>query len=206
MQIINLFPGSYNSNCYILVHNGQALVIDPSASAKAILERVQKEGAELTGILLTHGHFDHILSLDTLRDATGAPAYLHPADHSLLGDGQKNAFSLFFGQDRVWRPAEREACEGDTIPLGNASVAVLHTPGHTAGSVCYLAGGTLLTGDTLFSDTFGRYDLYSGDLDALKASLRRLSTLDGSLTICPGHNESAPLSRACTVVSRMLRL
>ena len=206
MKVIPICPGAAMANCYLIEHEGHALIVDPCVTVAAILRAVELEGAVLEGILLTHGHFDHILSLDTLRDATGAPAYLHPADHTLLGDGQKNAFSLFFGQDRVWRPAEREACERDTIPLGDASVAVLHTPGHTAGSVCYLAGDTLLTGDTLFSDTFGRYDLYSGDLDALKASLRRLSTLDGSLTICPGHNESAPLSRACTVVSRMLRL
>ena len=96
MQIINLFPGSYNSNCYILVHGGEAFVIDPSASAKSILARVEQEGATLKGILLTHGHFDHIVSIDTLRQKTGAPVLIHEDDMELPGDSHKNAFYDFF--------------------------------------------------------------------------------------------------------------
>ena len=93
MKIINLFPGSYNSNCYILVHGGEALVIDPSASAKSILARVEQEGATLKGILLTHGHFDHIVSIDTLRRACQVPLMIHKEDAEMLEDGVKNAFS-----------------------------------------------------------------------------------------------------------------
>ena len=84
MKIINLFPGSYNSNCYILIHNGKALVIDPSASAKSILARVAQEGATLTGILLTHGHFDHIVSIDTLRRACQVPLMIHKEDAAAM--------------------------------------------------------------------------------------------------------------------------
>ena len=96
MKILNVCEGSWASNCYALISGSHALVIDPSASAKAILEILESEGATLDGILLTHGHFDHILSLDTLRDKTGAPAYIHCEDAIMLTDGKKNGFFELF--------------------------------------------------------------------------------------------------------------
>ena len=206
MKIIPICPGSAMANCYLIEHEGHALVTDPCVTVSAILHAAEIAGAVLDGILLTHGHFDHVLTLDTLRDATDIPAYIHASDQILLPDGEKNAFALFFGQDRAFRPAERTLKDGDRIPLGQAFVEVIHTPGHTAGSVCYRAGDQLLTGDTLFADSFGRYDLYSGDLNTLKTSLRRLSAIDPSLTIFPGHGESVPLGTACDTVRRMLHL
>ena len=206
MKVIPVCPGSAMANCYLLVHGSHALVVDPCVTVSGILRAAQTEGATLEGILLTHGHFDHILTLDALRDAAGIPAYIHDADQQLLPDGQKNAFALFFGQDRAFRPAEHSLRDGDLIPLGDAAIEVIHTPGHTGGSVCYRAGDILLTGDTLFADTFGRYDLFSGDLNTLKASLRRLAALDPNLTLHPGHGASALLGDACACVSRILHL
>ena len=206
MKIIPICPGSAMANCYLIEHEGHALVVDPCVTVSAILNAAQAVGAQLDGILLTHGHFDHILTLDTLRDATGIPAYIHQADQILLSDGEKNAFALFFGQDRAFRSAEKSVTDGERIPLGQAYVEVIHTPGHTAGSVCYRAGDELLTGDTLFADSFGRYDLYSGDLNTLKGSLSRLAALDPTLTIFPGHGHSVPLGTACDTVCRILHL
>ena len=206
MKIIPICPGSAMANCYLIEHEGHALVVDPCVTVSAILNTAQSANAQLDGILLTHGHFDHILTLDTLRDATGIPAYIHQADQILLPDGEKNAFALFFGQDRAFRSAEKSVTDGERIPLGQAYVEVIHTPGHTAGSVCYRAGDELLTGDTLFADSFGRYDLYSGDLNTLKGSLRRLAALDPTLTIFPGHGHSVPLGTACDTVCRILHL
>lgn len=206
MKVIPVCPGSAMANCYLIEHDGHALVVDPCVTVSAILNAAQSANAQLDGILLTHGHFDHILTLDTLRDATGIPAYIHQADQILLPDGEKNAFALFFGQDRAFRSAEKSVTDGERIPLGQAYVEVIHTPGHTAGSVCYRAGDELLTGDTLFADSFGRYDLYSGDLNTLKGSLRRLAALDPTLTIFPGHGHSVPLGTACDTVCRILHL
>ena len=206
MKVIPICPGSAMANCYLIVHDGHTLVVDPCVTVAAIRRAAEHEGAVLDGILLTHGHFDHILTLDSLRDALGIPAYIHAADQVMLPDGEKNAFALFFGQDRAFRPAERDLTDGDRIPLGQAYVEVIHTPGHTAGSVCYRAADSLLTGDTLFADSFGRYDLYSGDLTTLKASLRRLSAMESTLTIYPGHGESASLISACAVSRRLLQL
>lgn len=206
MKVIPVCPGSAMANCYLLVHHSHALVIDPCVSVSGILRAADAAEATLEGILLTHGHFDHVLTLDTLRDTLHIPAYIHEADQQLLPDGQKNAFALFYGQDRAFRRAEQSLRDGDRIPLGDATVEVIHTPGHTGGSVCYRAGNSLLTGDTLFADTFGRYDLFSGDLDTLKASLRLLAALDSNLTLYPGHGERAPLGEACARVRRILHL
>lgn len=204
MNVIPICPGSAMANCYLITHSTHALVVDPCVSTDAILRAAQDAGTVLEGILLTHGHFDHILTLDSLRDALPIPSYIHEKDQELLPDGQKNAFAVFFGKDRAFRPAERTLQDGDFIALGDGQITVLHTPGHTAGSVCYLAGGAILTGDTLFADTFGRYDLYSGDVNALRASLRRLSDLDPTLTLYPGHGEDTTLGKACAGVQRLL--
>lgn len=201
MQIINLFPGSYNSNCYILINRGEALVIDPSASAKSIVERVQKEGATLKGILLTHGHFDHIVSIDTLRRICPVPLMIHKEDAEMLEDGVKNAFSLFFGQNISYAPAEQLLQGGDKINLGGTDIEVIHLPGHSKGSVCYYVPGEqiMFTGDLLFADTYGRADLHGGNAFTLRTSLCALRQYPKDVTIYPGHGESSRLGRALDI-------
>lgn len=201
MKIINLFPGSYNSNCYILVHGGEALVIDPSASAKSILARVAEQGAVLKGILLTHGHFDHIVSIDTLRRACQVPLMIHKEDAEMLEDGVKNAFSLFFGQDISYEPAQRLLEHGDKIQLGGMDVEVVHLPGHSKGSVCYYIPGerTMFTGDLLFAQGYGRADLHGGNAFTLRTSLCALRKYPKNITIYPGHGEAALLGNALDV-------
>lgn len=197
MEIYNLFPGSFGSNCYLLISGNQAAVIDPSADAEKILQKSAEHGATLQYILLTHGHFDHICSLDTLREKTGIPAYIHKGDADMPSDSHKNAFSIFFGQERIYRVPEKTLTEGDVLPLGEEQIRVLHTPGHTEGSVCYLCGeNILITGDTLFDRGFGRYDLYGGDPYKLRNSLARLATLDRSLIIYAGHGSPTDLGDA----------
>ncbi len=199
MRIVNLFPGSYGSNCYLLESDGHALVVDPSAAASAILRRAEADGCVLDGVLLTHGHFDHIMSVDTLRDAVpGLPVCIHANDAPMLTDGDKNGFAFFFHKERVWRGADRLLSHGETLSVGTATLRVVHTPGHSPGSVCFLSeeDGLLLTGDTLFADGIGRWDLWGGNPDTLRASIASLHALDGSLTIYPGHGEDAKLHRA----------
>lgn len=198
MTITNLFPGSFASNCYLAEDNGQAVIIDPSASAASILRRLKEDGCEPVGILLTHGHFDHVMSLDTLRQHADIKAYMHKDDAPMLPDGTKNAFTLFFGQDKAYAPADGYLAEGDTFKVGNAVLKVIHTPGHSPGSVCYLCeeAGILITGDTLFADNIGRCDLWGGSHTAIMQSLKRLRALDGNLTIHPGHGDTSKLSRA----------
>ena len=199
MQIINLFPGSYGSNCYLVEDNGHALIIDPSASAASILRRLKEDGCTPDAILLTHGHFDHIMSIDTLRQAEpGLKVYIHTDDAPMPGDGKKNAFGLFFGQDRTWQDADVLMEDGQTISVGNATFRVIHTPGHSPGSVCFLCEeeGVMITGDTLFADNIGRCDLWEGSHAVMRKTLQGLRSYDGSLTIYPGHGGTNTLGKA----------
>ena len=199
MRIQNLFPGSYGSNCYLVEDSGEALIIDPSAAASAILRRLREDGCTPVGILLTHGHFDHIMSVDTLRQAEPAlKVYIHEADAPMLTEADKNGFSFFFRQDRVWKAADVLLKDGDEIRVGNATFTVVHTPGHSPGSVCYLCAseGILFTGDTLFADNIGRCDLWGGSYATIRQSLKRLRDYDGGLTILPGHGDTNKLSKA----------
>ena len=199
MQIINLFPGSYGSNCYLVEDSGHALIVDPSTSAAAILRRLREDGCTADAVLLTHGHFDHIMSIDTLRGAEeGLQVLIHEADAPMLTDGQKNAFALFFGQERVWKDADVLLRDGQTITVGNAVFRVLHTPGHSPGSICLLCEeeGVLITGDTLFADNIGRCDLWEGSHAVMRKTLQALRDLPGDLTIYPGHGGTNVLSRA----------
>ncbi len=196
MRVVGIGEHSFGANCYAVISDSHALVVDPTVSVSAILSAVSAEGAVLEGIILTHGHFDHVVSLDTLRDATGIPAYIHEDDAELLTDGKKNAFSTFFGKERIWRAAEHTLYDGDVIPLGNETVKVIHTPGHTQGSVCYLCGDTLITGDTLFSNNIGRTDLYGGSSELLAESLKLLRAFDPQLKICAGHGPDGILGEA----------
>lgn len=205
MHIQQLPGGSpYASDCWLLTtDSGHAAVIDPSAAAPVILRAVREAfpdgNGQLDAILLTHGHFDHITAVDALRQAVpGVPVYIHTADASMLTDGTRNASALFFGTADVYAPADRLLQDGDSIRLGDEVLSVLHTPGHSPGSVCYLntADGTLFTGDTLFAFGIGRCDLWGGDSAAMRQSLRRLGSLPRTLRIFPGHGETAVLGAA----------
>ncbi len=201
LEIFNLYPGSYNSNCYVLIDTDSlgvkhAAVIDPSADSGDIIRFIEDKNAILDFILLTHGHFDHIMSLEMLRNRSNAPVYIHKNDAEMLSDGEKNAYKLFFGGDMVCRSADSLLSDRDIIKLGDREVSVISTPGHSMGSVCYLADDMLITGDTLFALGYGRCDLYGGDGKVLFASLLSLSKLDPELTIYPGHGNSEKLGNA----------
>ncbi len=199
MKIVNLYPGSWCSNCYLVENGNHAVIIDPSAPADMILSRLQKDGVTLDAILLTHGHFDHILSADSLRDRLPElKMFLHKNDAELPPDPYKNAYALLCGAEQGWRPAEQLLSAGDCMTVGETHFTVLHTPGHTRGSVSFLfeEEGVLFTGDTLFADNIGRFDLYGGDGKRLFETLHELSRLSPTLTIYPGHGGTAPLGEA----------
>lgn len=204
MRIVPVGAESFGANTYLIVSKNEALVVDPALTASAILEAVRAEDAHPVGILLTHGHFDHMLGMDTLRATYPLEVYLHEEDAEMLSDGKKNAFSLFFHKDRSFGEADRLLRDGDEIPLGEEFVRVIHTPGHTKGSSCFLCGNALITGDTLFADTYGRCDLWGGSIEMLSASLASLHSLDGSMMIYPGHGHPERLGNALDSVAYLL--
>ena len=198
MEIIALPTMGFTSNCYI-VHNGkEAFVVDPSISEKKITSKLNEKGLSLKGILLTHGHFDHIWRAQELRNQTNAPLYVHELDNEMLTDSNKNAYRTFTGNDFTVEKADVLLHGGDTVSLGDEKIKVLHTPGHTRGSVCYDTGDSLLSGDTIFAQGFGRYDLYGGDLSALRSSLEMLTKMAETENrwLYSGHGESSTLRQA----------
>ena len=194
MDILNLTPGGFASNCYLVKCGNDAVLIDCTADAHRVSEALGD--AKLHAILLTHGHFDHMLTVSRMQRELSAPLYLHARDAEFPTDARKNAFAAFFPQDVTYPPADHLLCGGECLTFGTLSVHVTHVPGHTGGCVLYRIGEALFTGDTIFSAGFGRTDLYGGDEVALRTSLALLHTLPPTLTIYPGHGESALLGDA----------
>ena len=206
MKIFTVCPKSFASNTYLLVSGSSAIVIDPSVSIDAIEKRLAEQNATLIGALLTHGHFDHIVSIDTLRERYDVPVYIHSNDACMLTDGNLNGFYLFFERDCIHSPADILFEDGETISVGEESLTVLHTPGHSQGSSCFIfkdeqGAPTIITGDTLFSNSVGRCDLYGGNVSELRKSIEKLSRFNRDTIIYPGHGESSTLGCALDSVS-----
>lgn len=193
MDIIKLDSRGFASNTYILVSGQDAAVVDPSAPLSEIKARLGS--LKLRFILLTHGHFDHILTLDSLRAAFHAKVLIHENDAKLLSDPSINA-SEFFGMEFASLGADEVICNGDVIALCKDEIKVISTPGHTPGSVCYDCGSDIICGDTLFSSGYGRYDLPGGDPRVLFNSLSMLSSINYNPMIHPGHGASVHLNDA----------
>lgn len=184
-QMKALTVGSLGTCCYILWAEGEAgcAVIDPGGEAARIREACA--GRKIQAILLTHGHFDHIRAVEELaRD--GAEIIIHREDAPMLTDPEMNAGWLA-GERVVAPPATRTVREGDQLTCAGVDFTVLHTPGHTPGSVCYQTGRWLFTGDTLFHGGYGRTDLPGGSTRQMADSLRRLTPLAHQYDIFPGH-------------------
>ena len=183
MKLTSLTVGSIETNCYIIYDekSKSAVVIDPSDEASLVQARLDALGLELRAILLTHAHFDHGGDLGRLLAKRSVPVYCHPADRALpswLTHGLK------------W---SEELSEGQSLDFDGLRFTVLHTPGHTPGSVCFRCGDWLFAGDTLFAGSCGRTDLPGGSWKEMAASLRRLAALEGNAAVYPGHGEPTTL-------------
>lgn len=176
--------GNMDVNAYIVWDSkrNDAVVIDPGAEPDAI--RLALRGKMLKAILLTHGHVDHIGAVSALREG-GVPVYIHKKDADMLTNPNLSLASML-GLPASQGEADFDLTEG-VMELCGLTVSVLHTPGHTPGSVCFLIDNVLFSGDTLFEGGVGRTDLPGGDDKALKASLSRLIQMDPVTAVCPGH-------------------
>ena len=201
MQILQICPKSFASNTYLLISDDSAFVIDPSVSVDAIIENAKKFNASLKGVLLTHGHFDHIFSIDTLRERLDIPVYIHFEDAPMLTDGKINGSYTLFQREFIHNPADQFLTDNQEISLGNEFIKVLNTPGHSKGSCCFIISTddsktAIITGDTLFADSVGRCDLYGGSIQELSISIKRLHALDKNALIYPGHGNITSLREA----------
>ena len=194
----HLGVGPLQCNCYIVgdPEAKQAIVIDPGDDADALVASLNARGLQVTAIVATHAHFDHVLAAERLRELTGAPFYLHDADRPLL-DWLQESGRYFLGLELGPPPeVDSSAGEGDRLVAGAVELEVLHTPGHSPGSISLIAPGVVFSGDTLFAGSVGRTDLPGGDTDALvKAVKAKLFPLGEEIHVLPGHGPATTLGR-----------
>lgn len=191
MKLESLTVGLIGTNCYLLWDESAgnaAAIVDPGGSADLILNKIKQEKLDVKMILLTHGHFDHVMGVpDLLAAYPDLPVYITETDYPEARDGGQ------FGYRMGEVSSVQFYDEGDTVELGGLKIDVLRTPGHTPGSVTLRVEDVLLTGDTLFCGSCGRTDFPGGSYADMQRSLKRLADLPGDYRVYPGHEGSTTL-------------
>ncbi|RCW43901.1 glyoxylase-like metal-dependent hydrolase (beta-lactamase superfamily II) [Halopolyspora algeriensis] len=208
MLVVGFPVGQLQANCYVLApaEGGRCVVVDPGQDAvEAVEERLRKHQLTPEGVLLTHGHFDHVFSAADLCRNHGIPAWVHPDDSYMLTDpgaalGPQGR-QLFEGVAVSAPPDIRELADGDRLDLAGIRFEAVHAPGHTGGSMLFGAesdegGRLLLSGDTLFAGAIGRTDLPGGDHERMLETLRSsVLTLEDETVVLPGHGPTTTIGR-----------
>lgn len=188
--------GPLGCNCFVVgdAVTRRAIVIDPGGDANRIAAGLKEKALVVTAIVATHAHFDHLVAAEALRELTGAPFYMHDADKPLL-DWYEESGRMFLGIELGPPPAvDTSATEGDVLAAGDVRLEVVHTPGHSPGSISLLAPGAVFSGDTLFAGSIGRSDLPGGDGDTLLGVIRsKLLALGDEVAVHPGHGPSTTI-------------
>lgn len=194
MLLVESFPvGAFQCNCTILAceKTKEALVVDPGGNPERILEVIRHYGLSVRAAVHTHAHLDHIAATRDIKEATGCAIHLHPGD-SFLYDGFAEQAAMFGWSVRPVLPVDKALAHQGSVEFGQRAAQVLHTPGHTPGSVCFHltdeGAHLLLAGDTLFRRSIGRTDLAGGDSQLIRRSIReRLFALPEDTHVIPGH-------------------
>ena len=189
MIIKKLTVGPIMANCFIVAcpETRQAAVIDPGDEVDRILMTLAQEQLTVAVIINTHGHFDHVGGNARLKQATGAPLLIHRLDAPMLNQ-LSSAASQWGMAAEDSPPPDRTIDEGDTVPFGNLSFGVIHTPGHTPGGISLYTDGSVFVGDTLFAGSIGRTDFPGGDYATLISSIQnKLFPLGDDVTVFTGH-------------------
>ncbi len=189
-MILDTLPtGPLEVNCYIIgcEKTRKAAVIDPGGDADKILDRLKQHGLDLVTIINTHGHFDHIGGNRDLMAATSAELLIHQDDRQLLDYAEEHAAAYGLQTEASPSPT-RELVGDEKLSVGELSLQVIHTPGHSPGGICLYVEDCLLVGDTLFAGSIGRTDLPGGDHQLLIAGIKeKLLPLPEATRVCPGH-------------------
>lgn len=198
MKIYTVPLGNLQTNCYVVAtEQGNAVLIDPGAQAEKLMEELEALGLTPVQILLTHAHFDHIGAVKALQQAYPALRLaLGAEDLDMFSDPDLNLSSRFAHvEDFAELRYDALLQDGDTVAVDELVFTAITTPGHTKGSLCYLLGDVIFSGDTLFRREVGRCDLYGGSFETIKESLRKLYALpNGDYTVYPGHGEPTTIA------------
>lgn len=196
MKITRIPGGPLPTNCYLLTDDvaGDTAVIDPGFESAELTNAVLAAGAEhVKLILLTHGHFDHIMGVAGIQRLTHAKICIYSDDMLFTTDNSLNLSSMMTSSRMEPFTADIALNDGDVIELGSLSIRVIYTPGHTIGSCCYLVENALFTGDTLMKCSCGRTDFPTGSYPQMLDSLEKLKNLEGDYHVYPGHESETTL-------------
>lgn len=193
IKIDKMILGMVMTNCYIVYdeESKKGFIVDPADNGEAIRDRVALHGIQIEGILLTHGHFDHIGAAKFLKESFNCDIYGSIDEKVILENPLNNLSSMYM--DQIVLHCDKYLKDKESFTIGNFNITTISTPGHTIGSVCYLVEHwgdfVLFSGDTLFKNSYGRYDFPTGDRFTLMKSIKeKLMILDDELLVLPGHN------------------
>lgn len=189
LKIHGLQVGMLETNCYLIEHTEthQALCVDPGGDAEKIIRYCKQYRIAIDRILLTHGHYDHIGAVNALVDTFGMKVWIHPDDVDMATNPELNLSSFIVAPYHIDSYLNYFE-EDELIMLGNQKIQVIHTPGHSPGSVCFLWNDYLISGDTLFRNSIGRSDFPGSDPELLIESIeQKLMPLDDRIQVYPGH-------------------
>lgn len=182
------------TNCCYLIDEatGKSAVTDPGDKSQALIEQIEKDGGKLEYVILTHGHYDHICYAKELAEKFDAKIVTGEKNNDFLSRPEWN-LSLKHGISLPAFSADILLKDGDTFMLGDTEIKYITTPGHTSGCGVYIFDDTIISGDTLFCESYGRTDLPTGNDENMILSLKKLKELDGDYRVIPGHGELTTL-------------
>ena len=187
MTVHSFTLGPLENNCFVVENDKRCIIIDVPMGIEPLIAFIKNRKLDPEAVLLTHGHFDHIGGLAELKQNRKIPIYIYRDDAPFLVDDDLNG-SVFFGFPGCSTPADKTFEDGQVLEIAGMKIKVLHTPGHTAGGVCFLIEKDLFAGDTLFNSGVGRTDLPGGSMKAIKDSIRsKLFKLPPDTRVYPGH-------------------
>jgi hydroxyacylglutathione hydrolase len=188
VTVQTLTVGAFQENCYLVVdsRSGKAVIVDPGGEGERLVEAVDKSGATLEAVWITHAHVDHVGAIASIKQRWDVPVYLHPLDRRLYEAAGRQA-QVYGVQFEEPPPPDREFSDGQQVKVGDVELSVMHAPGHSPGHVVIHGDGIALVGDCLFAGSIGRTDLPFSDPPQLAASLEKISALPPETVVYPGH-------------------